>query len=265
MGNYTIANQYSSAVITCEYPDKIKAYEVAIHTSLEAEDTIYAQQLCEDFLALWPNNMMINKVYTTLLENGDAKKLFGGNANKSNTEIDAIDTLTTDPKLAQLLLFQNTTRQTNDSLMLVAEQLKNDVTVGNDVYFGSILKKIGFFFFHAEHDYETSLLFYNESQKDLPNLCETYYYQQINSFMLQDFKTANSFSDSIISCGYPTMQKAYKVAIHTSIEAAEWGKAKHYCKEYLVLWPNDSFIQKVNQAILSNKEWEEIKQLFRRK
>jgi hypothetical protein len=74
---------------------------------------------------------------------------------------------------------------------------------------------------------------------------------------------ANRFSDSLIACGYPNQQKAFKIAIHTAIEANATDDGLRHCEAYLSRWPNDPFITSVFKDIKSGKSIEELKKLFK--
>ncbi len=65
-GDYKRAMEYVPMLVKMEYPNPDKALRVAIHTAIQAEAYGEAENYCEKFLELWPEDEFINEVYHQL-------------------------------------------------------------------------------------------------------------------------------------------------------------------------------------------------------
>jgi tetratricopeptide (TPR) repeat protein len=254
---YEKAHEHGQIIIDCQEPGREESYMMAIHTALEAGKKIDAMAFCEQFLAIWPNNKFVRKVRDAILAGEDALRFFArikDQKQQSNGR---------EAELNQLLQFNNITSVTNDSLINLATRMKIETAIDSN-YYGTLLQKIGDYY-QQKADYTTALLYFGNAEKYLSEKCKVQYQQLICNFMLQQFEGASTYSDHLISCAYPNERKAYKVAIHTAVEAQNLVGAQQYCERYIAKWPEDKFIQKVNQAIANGKSADEVRAFFRQK
>jgi tetratricopeptide (TPR) repeat protein len=252
LADYKSAHQHSSKTVICEYPSPIRSYEIALHTSLEAGDLFFADSICNEYLKHWPTNKFIVNVHKRIKNGENPKNMFASNWKSAK----------------KLELSKNNLNTKNsiviDSLEALAHLKRDSATLGNDQEFLKLLTILGDHYFDKKN-YSNCLTFYNEALKYSVDSCEITYQILIAQFMLEQFVEANKYCDQIINCQFPTPQKAYRIAIHTSIEGLYLGQAELYCSKYLEKWPNDDFIKKVHNAIINKINPEQIRGLFKQK
>ncbi|MFT7612155.1 MAG: hypothetical protein ACI9J3_001104, partial [Parvicellaceae bacterium] len=261
IGEYNLALEYGDEVIICESPSPIKAFEMVIHTAIEAEDKVKAMEYCDEYLKRWPESTAYQKIRSALHEGKNPKELFARNATeiRKSQPNEAFN----NPELTALIELKNDNAATNDSLLLLIAANKDSAIFTDHFYHGTLLQKVGHYFFNQEKNFDATIVFYEESDFFLEDNCESSYYKLLSNFMKGNYLEANRFSDSLIACGYPNQQKAFKIAIHTAIEANAADDGLRHCEAYLSRWPNDPFITSVFKDIKSGKSIEELKKLFK--
>jgi len=252
LGDYESAHKHSEKIIICQFPSPVRSYEIALHTALEAGDLAFADSICNVYLIHWPSNAFIANVHSQIKSGKNPKEMFASNW--------------TNPKKVEYITDSINSKNSGivDSLETLIHLRRDSAIIGNDQDFNDLLTAVANYYFNKK-EYSNCLTFYRESLKYSSNNCEANYKILISNFLLEQFIEANKYCDQIIECQYPTAKKAYRTAIHTSIEGHYFGQAEKYCSKYLEQWPNDAFIERVQDAIEREKKPEQIKALFKQK
>lgn len=247
--NYVAAHKHSDKIISCGYPNKQRAYTIALHTSLEAGDVLFADTICSIYLTKWPGDNFVREVQRRIGQGQNPKNLFKSKeSNKSTLDW-------TQDRISE--------KQSIDSLLKVINIKRADSSLSKDSTFASLLTLAGDYY-NTNQVYDSSLIYYSEALEYSLDSCNLIYQSLIAHFRLKQFKEARDYIERLVICGYPNPQKAYRVGIHTYIEANSLESAFFLCEEYLKKWPNDQFIFSVREAIASKENPEAIKALFQR-
>jgi len=206
----------------------------------------------------------VSKIKQTILSGKDARVLF---ASASKSEIDSIfepryglPAIQVDPKMLVKVSDEKSFKKTlaiTDSLMQVSDLDSTGIAYK--------LFALGEYFFNVANDYETAKFYFEEVELYEPLLCKNQYQLLLTNFMVKDFVKASSYCEQIVQCEYPNLNRTLKVSIHTCIEANQIPDAKRWCSKYLNNWPDDSFVQKVNNAIESGESQEQLRSYFKQK
>ncbi|MFT7155208.1 MAG: tetratricopeptide (TPR) repeat protein [Parvicella sp.] len=250
LGDYMSAHAHSEKTVICEYPTEARSYEIALHTALEAGDLKFADSVCNLYLTKWPANTFIADVRSEIKGGKNPKAMFASNWTEPKN----------DEYIKDSLDFKNAFFE--DSLNTAIHLNRDTAILGSDQGFSALLNFSGNYYFDKKN-YVDALSFYNESAKYSNENCEVIYQMLICNFLLDDLVQANKYCDQVISCEYPTPQKAYRVAIHTAVEGQYFGQAEEFCTAYLELWPMDEFIESVQNAIINNENPVLIKSMFK--
>ena len=157
----------------------------------------------------------------------------------------------------------NTPEIAQQRRLAILQKLKPYVVQGDDLEYADILCEAGKYYFDVHKDYETAISYFEQAKAYQPTLSRNVYYLVITNFMLGRFQDANSYSLLLTRVWHPTREKAYKIAIHVALQAKDYTAAQTYCDEYLSTWPGDGFIIQIRNVLISGKNRNKTKELFR--
>ncbi|MEM0999581.1 MAG: hypothetical protein AAGN35_21160 [Bacteroidota bacterium] len=83
-------------------------------------------------------------------------------------------------------------------------------------------------------------------------------------FRLGESADAHRNVEELIKRGYPTLDMAYRMGVHTALEAGLYDKAAAHCREYILMVPEDTMIQEVLNRLETNDRVDELRYLFAR-
>jgi hypothetical protein len=83
-------------------------------------------------------------------------------------------------------------------------------------------------------------------------------------FRLGESVQAHDQVAELIKRGYPSLDMAYRMGVHTALEAELYDKAAEYCREYIKMVPEDTMIGDVLARIEANDRVDELRFLFAR-
>lgn len=132
-----------------------------------------------------------------------------------------------------------------------------------DVEFADVLHQIGILYLDSLGQREKALSYFQRSDSYEQHLIQNIHKLVITYFILGRFEEAHAYTRKLISVKYPTQQKAYKISIHTAVEARAYEDALVYCEEYLSQWPEDQFVLRVYNALASGENLDSVRLLFK--
>lgn len=151
-----------------------------------------------------------------------------------------------------------------ENLLRIIEELKPYALPDEDTEYADFLCQAGIFYFEKDKQDIRALNYFRKAFEYRPNLSRNVYYLLASHFMRGEFEEAHTYSKLLIAVRYPNYQKAFKMGIHTAIEAEAYEDALVFCQHYLELWPNDAFIEKVLQNLLVPEARSKAKFLFQK-
>lgn len=132
---------------------------------------------------------------------------------------------------------------------------------GNDMEYGEMLFRAGKHHFQIQ-DYQTAIDYLNQVPEYWPYHCENNYYSLASYFMIEDYARAATYVDQLVDCGYPDKAQSLKMAIHTTLMAADREKATWLAEQYMLNFPEDSFIAEIYEKLTAGATIKEIQALF---
>ena len=132
-----------------------------------------------------------------------------------------------------------------------------------DPEYAQVITRLAAYYRDQEKDMEKAVGLLEEAYKHAPMLNDNVYELVITHFILGDFKKANEYVPDLVVMQYPDLNKALRVAIHTSIEAGAYADAEKYCVQFLEQWPEDKFILKVLNTLQTSEDKGDAVKYFR--
>jgi tetratricopeptide (TPR) repeat protein len=106
--------------------------------------------------------------------------------------------------------------------------------------------------------------YYDASIKYWPWNRDIVYKTVIGHFMKQDYEKAAVHLPLLVKIKAPDLEKALRIAIHTSLEAAQYPEAEDYCRQLLEIKPENSFVREIHEALKKGDNLGELKLRFSR-
>ncbi len=144
--------------------------------------------------------------------------------------------------------------------LAVIKDLEPYAVLGQDLEFAEVLRLTGV---HSGRtgNLQMALEFHQRALRYFPNLRKNIFDLVIVHFNMGQPRETLPYLDRLIANQYPSDRKAHLIAIHSSIAAKDYDRARFYCTGYLRRLPKDAFIGRVFQVLSSEKPSEAI-QLF---
>ena len=102
--------------------------------------------------------------------------------------------------------------------------------------------------------YKEALDYYPENNRAKLKLLEPY-------FLKKDFNQAYIIAKELTDIGYPSPQKAHRVALHCALEVEDYKEALRITSYYTSQW-NDDFIERVHKKLVKGDSLPYVKQMF---
>lgn len=143
-------------------------------------------------------------------------------------------------------------------------QRSNHCFTANDSLKSAELKLLANQSFETENT-TGGIEYLNRAQLIYPVSGDTHLQLLIQNFKLQQFNTAYNEALTLIQLEYPSTERAYKIAIHTSLEAEKYSKTKALCEYYIKEFGQNQTVKTVLERINRNDNLNTIKLLFKQK
>jgi len=147
----------------------------------------------------------------------------------------------------------------------IIEELEPYAVKGEDLEFSGILCERGILDFKEDKDYKKALTYFEKAFIYRQPLRKNIFYLVISHFHLKQMKEAHSYLEKLVAVQYPNKKKSLRMAVHVSLEAAEYEDALKYANQYLEVVPEDDVIKEVKRALENNDNVEKLKYIFERK
>ncbi|MEO0582955.1 MAG: tetratricopeptide repeat protein [Bacteroidota bacterium] len=143
------------------------------------------------------------------------------------------------------------------------EILRPYAVIGNDVEYADLLCEAGLYYAQEEKDRVKALPYFQEAHKYQYNLSRNVFHLLTTHFLLGQYKEAHKYSKTLIGVRKPSYERAYRIAIHTAIEAEAYEDALDFCNNYLAIWPDNAFVKRVRQSLETSEDPAQTKVLFK--
>lgn len=138
------------------------------------------------------------------------------------------------------------------------EKLKPYALEGKDVEFASLLLEIAKLYRNDKQDLHRAL-YYHQQVLRYDQSSGAYYIGLMEvAFRLGEYDLALTYSQVLLRFGYPSEQKALKIARDCAIVANQYDLALQYCNSYLSKWQDEDMVF-VRESLLKGEYLEEIK------
>lgn len=144
----------------------------------------------------------------------------------------------------------------------ILEKLLPFSTPNNDLEYADLLVEAGKYYFDSK-DYEKAIGYFEEAFAFDPSLIRNTYYLVVTQFSRKQYKDAHTYGNRLVAYQYPSQKKACRIAIHVAVEAEAYENALTYCTEYLEVFPEDEFIQRVRNRLAQKNDLANIRRMFR--
>ena len=134
---------------------------------------------------------------------------------------------------------------------------------GVDVEYADLAHRTGIIYMDSLGQNEAALTYFETAYKYDPNLRKNPYRLVVCNFVLGQFEEALQYLPKLIQFRYPDRQKAYQMAIHTAVEGKAYEEALSYCREFLEIWPDNDFVKRLEAALSSGENLDEVRLMFR--
>jgi hypothetical protein len=161
-------------------------------------------------------------------------------------------------------LFEVATELESDPIKRLQRQTKiiNDMqpyaNENDDLEYAEVLRQTGISH-GAVGNLSSALELHKTAENYAPDLRKNIFDIIVLYFKLNRLTEALPYLDRHIANQYPSRRKAVLMAIHVSIAAGDYERAKFYCGSFLQKSPKDSFLLKVYNALSSDSPSEAIK------
>lgn len=135
-------------------------------------------------------------------------------------------------------------------------------TPNHDIEYADLLVEAGKYYFDKK-DYNQAIGYFEKAFDYAPELIRNTYLLVITQFSRKEFKAAHQYGKRLIAYKHPSQKKAFRIAIHVAVEAEAYEDALVFCNDYLKLFPEDDFIQRVRKRLADKDELERIRLMFR--
>jgi hypothetical protein len=135
--------------------------------------------------------------------------------------------------------------------------------VENDIEYSEILTQAGELQLNGKRNPAGASVYFEQALAYCPDLQRAHYNLVVSYFKQQRMDEAFVHLQGLIQKQYPDQPKAYKIAIHTAIEAAQYETAFQFCNDYLAIFPDDGFIRRVTDSLAMSKQLDRVKFMFR--
>lgn len=132
-----------------------------------------------------------------------------------------------------------------------------------DPEYAQVMTSLATYYRDEKKDMEKTIELLEKAHEYCPLLKDNVYELVVTNFLVGDFKKANQYVPELVAMQYPNLNKALRVAIHTSIVAGAYTDAEKYCTQFLEQWPEDGFISKVLNTLRTAEDKEDAVKLFR--
>jgi len=257
LGKYDDAFALSSSVLECQFPNSVQAHLIAINAALEANQVNAALNFTTAYLKTDPQNEMMNTIYSTIVNGGDARALF---ANTSTQQLPNQSKF--NQQTQALLLMGGLTASERDSLVQILSNASDEMVLQNKEHFGMMHQKVGEYHFNLK-EYRQALPIFQNAASLLEEKCQSYYYLFLTHFLIEEHGIADTYGEFIISCEAPNPKKSFKMAMHNAIEANQLESVQKYVQQYLAIWPEDPFVLALKKALEEGKTQEVLRSFFK--
>ncbi|MEL7191154.1 MAG: tetratricopeptide repeat protein [Bacteroidota bacterium] len=157
----------------------------------------------------------------------------------------------------------HSTDQAQSERLETLEVLRPYAVIGNDIEFADILCEAGLYYTNEENDRAKALPYFQEAYKYQYNLSRNVLHLLTTHFLLGQYKEAHKYSKTLIGVRKPSYERAYRIAIHTAVEAEAYEDALDFCNNYLAIWPDNAFVKRVRQSLQTSQDPAQTKLLFK--
>lgn len=148
------------------------------------------------------------------------------------------------------------------TLERIVKELEPYGIAGNDIELCDMENRVGRYYQKRHQDLATAKEYYEKAYHYNTLLRQNVYDLVVINFIQKDFKAAHSYLELLVAMEYPSEEKALRMAVHTSLEAEEYGDAAKYCEKLLVINPQDQFIREVLELLRTSEDKSQIKFKF---
>jgi len=231
---------YSEALTQVQYPNVNTAFRLSILIALQANQPNIALTYCENYVKMSaPFDQLIENVGSVLAQGA-----------KASDVLDKFYSIKRDVAKVQEAYVPSDIEE-KERLTTIASRLSQAVK-GNDSKYAKLLSEMGTFYSEVKHDVPLALNYFNQAYEYDSLLDKNIYFLVLGNFHLGEMDKAFRFTNALTRSNYPSINRAYRVAIHISLAAKEYEVAKTYCIRY---WtqkgPEDQLIRDI-QNVLSN-------------
>lgn len=149
-------------------------------------------------------------------------------------------------------------------MQAILDRLEPSAVPEFDIEYAALLNRMAEWQDKQENDPLKALEYYDQSIKHWPWDRKVVYNTVIGHFMNKNFDKAAVHLPTMVKIKAPDHQKALRIAIHTSLEAAQYTEAEEYSRQLLEIIPNDEFIREVYQDLQKGENLGELKKRFSR-
>jgi hypothetical protein len=146
----------------------------------------------------------------------------------------------------------------------VLQELEAHAEPGNDAEYAALYESVGKLFIDQQN-YPEALPYLEKAFSYKSDLISLPYNLVVAYFLSGNFAQAHALGDELIALQYPSAQKAHRMALHVSLEAAAYDDALYIAQQYLQRWPNDGMVNAVARELAAGENLDQVKRFFRQK
>ncbi|MGB1316740.1 MAG: hypothetical protein ACPG5W_00970 [Flavobacteriales bacterium] len=140
----------------------------------------------------------------------------------------------------------------------ITAELEQYAIENNDVEYAEILRQTAITYGNLGN-LSSALEFHQKAALYGPNLKKNVVDLVVVNFKLNQPQNALQYLDKLVAGGYPSKRKAVLMAVHVSVAARDYERAKFYCGSYLQHIQEDAFLLKVYNTLNSEQPSEAAK------
>lgn len=149
-------------------------------------------------------------------------------------------------------------------LQAMLDRLEPDAVPTFDIEYAALLNRMALLQKNQLQAPRKALDYYDQSIKYWPWDQDVVYNTVIAHFMNKNYDRAATHLPALVRIKAPDHRKALRIAIHVSLEAAQYTEAEEYCRQLLEVVPEDDFIRGVYEMLKKGENLEELKFRFNR-
>lgn len=145
----------------------------------------------------------------------------------------------------------------------VIEDLDGYGVEGNDLEYANLHHEMGKIYYTEDRDYPNAEKHFREAHRFLPTLLKNPFFLVTTLFMQQKYKDASEYAQLLAGLGYPSREKALRMAIHVNLEAENAQQAQEACEAYTIEFPADTLMQNLYRDMRMGLPMAQLKGYFR--